>query len=452
MSNKLSYLLLVSGSVCFAADPGLIVSNTASLSVGRMNHAIAHLPNDMVVCFGGHNPSFTALNTAAVYNPATSSFTYLTMNSPRDTAAFARLADGTYLLAGGFSSSGMSGYATAEVFDPVALTFTSVGNLSRSRASAQAATLTSGKVLVAGGWWTWNDAPAVAELYDPQTKAFSAVGSLNTPRCVPVVLPCADGGAVVVGGYTSQGGRLTDASPEYFNPQTGLFSAMSPALATDETGWTVIWQPSVVDDFKLPDGRYVLHAFRTVNGNTENALFLFSPADKTFARVPMSPAFPISSIYGRSALTLDAAHSTAYLIGNSNYVCQLTSINLLTGAAANTTFAAFQQSYYFAGSAATFYNGTVFVTGGTTGDNYGAVPYTQMLSFASLPPSLQIALYAGLTITGDVGKTYNIFASDAVSGSSWLLLTNVVLPSSPYLFYDSQSVTNRRFYRAELFP
>jgi hypothetical protein len=449
--------LLLSGSVGLAADPGIIISNTASLTVGRMVHAIAHLPNGNVVCFGGHAPGFHALSTADVYDPTNASFSALTMNAPHDAGAIARLADGTYLLAGGFSDWGMSGYANAEVFDPATMTFTAVGSLNRSRADGMAATLASGKVLVAGGWWNWNDASSVAEVYDPQAKTFSVAGSLNTPRCVPVVFPCADGGAVVVGGITPFGGQLADASPEYFNPVTGQFSSMPASLAPSETGWTVSWQPSVVDDFKLPDGRYVLFASRSVGSNREYALFLFSPADKTFARVPLNPAFPISANYGRGCLTLDAAHNTAYVLGwdgtVSPLIYQLTSINLLTGAAANTSFAPFQQSYAPGAPAATFYQGKVFLTGGTTGDNFGAVPYTQMLSFGAVAPSLQIAMYAGyagVTITGEVGKTYNVLGSQAASGSPWLTLTNFVLPSSPYLFFDSRSVTNRQFYRVEL--
>jgi hypothetical protein len=65
---------------------------------------------------------------------------------------------------------------------------------------------------------------------------------------------------------------------------------------------------------------------------------------------------------------------------------------------------------------------------------------------------LQIHEYAGITILGVVGKTYRIEATPQ-AGGSWTVLTNVVLPKSPFIWidYDSPNVA-ARIYRAGELP
>jgi hypothetical protein len=67
-------------------------------------------------------------------------------------------------------------------------------------------------------------------------------------------------------------------------------------------------------------------------------------------------------------------------------------------------------------------------------------------------PSLAAATYAGITINGSVGTSYRIEYRDAFgSASVWQSLADVVLPCSPYLFFDTNSPGSpRRFYRAVL--
>jgi hypothetical protein len=61
-------------------------------------------------------------------------------------------------------------------------------------------------------------------------------------------------------------------------------------------------------------------------------------------------------------------------------------------------------------------------------------------------------MYAGLTISGQTGLTYQIqFSTNLISPTNWIALTNLTLPSNPYLFFDATS-SNRpaSFYRALL--
>ncbi len=63
---------------------------------------------------------------------------------------------------------------------------------------------------------------------------------------------------------------------------------------------------------------------------------------------------------------------------------------------------------------------------------------------------LSLNMYAGLTIVGQVGATYEIDYMTSLPGNTnWTVLTNIVLPGSPYIFFDTTSpFSSSRFYRA----
>jgi hypothetical protein len=68
-------------------------------------------------------------------------------------------------------------------------------------------------------------------------------------------------------------------------------------------------------------------------------------------------------------------------------------------------------------------------------------------------PGLDVHLYAGLTLSGSVGKTYEIQYSSTVNGTNWQPLADITLTNSPYLYFDTNSATtSQRFYRAMLKP
>lgn len=69
---------------------------------------------------------------------------------------------------------------------------------------------------------------------------------------------------------------------------------------------------------------------------------------------------------------------------------------------------------------------------------------------AQTPAGLSIQTYAGLTITGAVGTVYSVeYVADLAQTNAWVSLTNLVLPTSPYLWLDAGCpATGRRYYRA----
>jgi sugar lactone lactonase YvrE len=73
-------------------------------------------------------------------------------------------------------------------------------------------------------------------------------------------------------------------------------------------------------------------------------------------------------------------------------------------------------------------------------------PQPQIISGANLG----IRTFAGVTITGIVGRTYQIQSSPDMN--TWNTVATVLLTSSPYLWIDQNPVSGTKFYRAVMLP
>jgi sugar lactone lactonase YvrE len=73
-------------------------------------------------------------------------------------------------------------------------------------------------------------------------------------------------------------------------------------------------------------------------------------------------------------------------------------------------------------------------------------PQPQVVSGANLG----IGTFAGVTITGIIGRTYQIQSSSNMA--AWTTRTTVLLTSSPYLWIDQNPASGNKFYRALLLP
>jgi hypothetical protein len=64
-------------------------------------------------------------------------------------------------------------------------------------------------------------------------------------------------------------------------------------------------------------------------------------------------------------------------------------------------------------------------------------------------PGLDVQMYAGLTLSGSAGTTYEIQYSSTVNGTNWQPLADITLTNSPCLYFDTNSASApKRFYRA----
>lgn len=69
------------------------------------------------------------------------------------------------------------------------------------------------------------------------------------------------------------------------------------------------------------------------------------------------------------------------------------------------------------------------------------------------PAALDVRMAAVLSITGDVGRPYRIEYAEHLTPTKWVGLTNLVLPSSPFLFVDLTSTNaTQRFFRVVSLP
>lgn len=64
------------------------------------------------------------------------------------------------------------------------------------------------------------------------------------------------------------------------------------------------------------------------------------------------------------------------------------------------------------------------------------------------PFSLQLKMFAGLIINGQLGGSYSIQSTPTIGGTNWTTVTNITLTTLPYTFIDYRSPTNsQQFYR-----
>ena len=89
--------------------------------------------------------------------------------------------------------------------------------------------------------------------------------------------------------------------------------------------------------------------------------------------------------------------------------------------------------------------------GGATGDGFGFDDMTiaRVEQIHPEPPTVQIAAYIGLQVSGTVGATYRVEYTLDLATPNWLPIAEFVLPKSPYTYFDPVPInqTPKRFYR-----
>lgn len=199
----------------------------------------AVLVEDRVILLGGFD-GYEALAYAAAVTTDDLSVTDIIGAHNRETEMIVGrlnptvvpLADGTWLIAGGFTGPLESGAetATTEIFDPAVSPFFFEGAaMLQPRSGHRAASLSDGRVLVTGGIQLTEDLIMdQTEIYDPATGVFSATGSLIVARTVPEIGVLPNGSVLVTGGNTSIDTYLPEpaSTAEIYDPATGAFSVV----------------------------------------------------------------------------------------------------------------------------------------------------------------------------------------------------------------------------------
>jgi hypothetical protein len=175
----------------------------------RLGHTATVLKNGQVLLVGGLDvdlSSATAAQTigsAEIFDPTSGHFlpTSRDMISNRMGHSATLLGSGQVLLAGGMSGTAdlhgvsFTSLNSAEIYDPASDTFTATGDLHTARVLAAAALRPDGKVIVSGGWdgTIAVDSGMAAhhpvngrtlqsiEIFDPSTGSFSRGGKMSIP-------------------------------------------------------------------------------------------------------------------------------------------------------------------------------------------------------------------------------------------------------------------------------
>lgn len=181
------------------------------------------------------------------------------MDIPRRGHTTSLLGDGTVLVVGGDTGSGVT--ASCEIYDPATGQWAAADNLATARSDHAATTLPNGKVLITGGS-DGSQALASCELYDPSTGHWGSAADLNTARAAHTASVNTSGGVVAVGGY-DPGTNATFTSGEVYFPAGDAWLPLAGDLTTGRFDHTATVLPN--------GGILVAGGFNTATGFLDSA-------------------------------------------------------------------------------------------------------------------------------------------------------------------------------------
>jgi hypothetical protein len=338
--------------------------------------------------------------------------------------------------------------ASVYAYDPVANTWTSKASMPTARSSGAGAAV-NGIIYVAGGSSS-TGAVATVEAYNPATDAWTTVTPLPL-RVYAASAAALNGALYVMGGLNTN--NVTVGNVEAFTPAPGLtnivvtpanpiigvgsnqqFTATgrfsdgsSQVLTNGSGGLNLLWSSSSATVASITTNGI---ATGLTNGNTTITAGAGAVSGNTTLTVVSPPAIAVQPTNNTVSPNGSVTLSVAATGGSLSYQWQLNGANI-TGA-----------------------NGASLTITNFSAANIGVYTVTVNNAAGSLTSSsvtvatVDIKLFAGVIINGPLGSNYLIQATSNLL-SSWTTLTNVALPSQPYIYIDYSSPTNsRQFYRA----
>jgi N-acetylneuraminic acid mutarotase len=262
----------------------------APMTAPRAMHTATLLADGTVLIAGGFSAAefpAAALNTAELYDPGTGAFTALAsrMRSPRTQHAAVRLPDGQVLITGGQADTNDgNGVDTAELYDPATRAFSSLAAPMKSPRGGHTATLLNdGKVVLMGGFYKEaGTLKSHAELYDPVSRSFSALTALmGTVRASHRSALLPNGRVLVTGGTGGSSSTSAIVDVELYDPLSKTFSTLAARTTSGRAGHEAI---------SLPGGAVVLIGgtpnFTATGGPVLDSTEVFDSKTMTFAPLP----------------------------------------------------------------------------------------------------------------------------------------------------------------------
>jgi hypothetical protein len=241
-------------------DPATNLSTIAGATVtARVGATVSLLSNGTVLVAGGMgmtDEGYAVLDSAEIYNPKSRSFAsiYQKMTVPRCGHTATVLADGSVLLAGGFSfppicydpagliETLVPALDSAEIFSAAQQSFTASGTLPYGFAFHSATLLASGDVLIAGGvtqFYTERNftlgsftsataSPSTnAAIFDVAAQGFAVIAPLGTARAMHSATLLTSGKVLIAGGGVTPELTATETT-ELFDPDNFTFANSFP--------------------------------------------------------------------------------------------------------------------------------------------------------------------------------------------------------------------------------
>ena len=215
----------------------------------------------------------------------------------------------------------------------------------------------------------------------------------------------------------------------------GIYASFSApaALAADEAGNIYVWDSGNHKIRRIDQSQNVT----TVAGNGNNA---------NVDGVGLNTSFSgISSMFGDNQGNIYMACGTCIRKMNAQ-----TNVVTMAGSFSQSSYAngAGSLARFNGASGVCLSQGMVFIADANNERvrQISFNPQPQLVTSANLA----LNTYAGVTITGLVGRTYQIQSSPNMA--AWTTRATVLLTSSPYLWLDPNPVSGNKFYRAQLLP
>ena len=491
------------GSFSDGSSHSLIASGNSWTVKAPMSTASYGLSGAFV---GGKFYAISGFATARleIYSPTLNTWT-TGAPVPADTGFNLRQYAGTAVLDGkvyvvGGDTGGSGDRATLLRYDPALNTWTTLAPMPLGARYGLGAAAMNGKLYAVGGT-TVAGATALnrVEEYDPASNTWTTKASMPTAHYSPLV--GAIGGKLYVAGGSDASGPTT--ATHVYDPSLNTWSTNAPMPFTGYGSGTVLngklfsigagpspeqrvfaYDPAANSwntNFALmPTGRHDLgvaadefnnkiYAVGGYNGGTLTTLEVFTPPGEI---IWSSSATGIASINTNGLATGLSVGSTTIIATAGNLAANtllavvtqpaITNqpMNVTVGANGTATFTAgasggsLSYQWQFNGTNITGATGASLTITNVSSANIGAYKVIvnnaagSVTSRAVTLATVDIKLFAGVIVNGPLGSNYVIQATSNLL-SSWTTLTNVALPTQPYVYIDYSSPTNRQqFYRA----
>jgi uncharacterized repeat protein (TIGR03803 family) len=380
-------------------------STGASMPLARTQTGVGVINGQIYVVGGGLGSSDLSQSNLQIYTPASNTWTNGPSMPNAVTLCAAAVLNGKLYVVGGYSTSTASTLGSLYVYDPTIGSWTNKMSLPTPRFSMEAAAV-NGLLYAIDGTTASGTGTNLVEIYNPATDSWITG--------VPTLTPHSYGEAGVINETVYLAGcgpgntAITNA--EAFTPLNVIWSSSGTNVASVNTNGVATGLTNGVTTITATSG--------TVSGNTTLTVVL--PPD-----ISIPPTNTTISPDGSITFNVSATG------GDLSYQWLFNGTNIAGAAGASFTITKVSPAMIGVYS--------VIVSNAS-----GSVT-----SSSAMLASVGIAMFAGVIVDGPIGSNYLIQSSSNLASTNWTTLTNVTLPTQPYIYIDYSSPTNPlQFYRA----